>query len=170
MSKELITRAKNGDRRALNELIHNHKDFAYTIALQHTKNEDDAKDSVQNAFIQVIKGIKGFRKEAQFSTWLYKIVYREALRIVQKRNTESYRSELINDTCEIIEDNESQSKVKELMSILNEQEYLVMALFYLKEKSIKEIIQITNLSKSNIKVILHRARIKLKQKHNETRN
>ncbi|WP_299242731.1 sigma-70 family RNA polymerase sigma factor [uncultured Aquimarina sp.] len=170
MSKELITRAKNGDRRALNELIDNHKDFAYTIALQHTKNDDDAKDSVQNAFIQVFKSIKGFRKEAQFSTWLYKIVYREALRIVQKRNTESYSSELVIDTSETIEEDESQSKVKELMSILNEQEYLVTALFYLKEKSIKEIIQITNLSKSNVKVILHRARIKLKQKYNETKN
>ena len=56
---------------------------------------------------------------------------------------------------------DTNTKVKNAMEVLSENEYLVITLFYLLEKSIKEIRRITGFSESKIKVLLHRSRIKL---------
>ncbi len=169
-SKDLLHKAKNGDENALSRLIENHKDFAYTVALKYTKNKEDAQDAVQNAFIQVFKGIRSFRSEAQFSTWLYKIIYRESLRTLKKFDKEIYEPVFVERDYEQEDSRVAEEKVNELMKALNEREYLVTALFYLKEKSIKDIQKITSLSKANIKIILHRSREKLKAQRNEKRN
>jgi len=58
---------------------------------------------------------------------------------------------------------EEKINIKNLLKTLKPNEYSVITLFYLKEKSIEEIAKITSLSKANIKVLLHRARHKLKQ-------
>ena len=70
-----------------------------------------------------------------------------------------------SELVEVPQDNDDQEdKIKELyraINLLNETDRNIIILFYLAEKSIKEIAQITGLSISNIKVILHRARKKL---------
>lgn len=163
MQKELIKKAKDGDIQALNKLINNHKELAYSIALKHLKNKNDAEDIVQDSFIIVLKSIKDFRNEAKFSTWLYRIIYHECLKELKNRNTIiEYMPQFIE-----IENEETffeeKINIKNLLKTLKPNEYSVITLFYLKEKSIEEIAKITSLSKANIKVLLHRARHKLKQ-------
>lgn len=163
MLKELVKKAKDGDIQALNKLINNHKELAYSIALKHLKNKNDAEDIVQNSFIIVLKSIKGFRNEAKFSTWLYRIIYHECLKELKNRNTTiEYMPQFIE-----IENEETffeeKINIKNLLKTLKPNEYSVITLFYLQEKSIEEIAKITSLSKANIKVLLHRARHKLKQ-------
>lgn len=163
MQKELVTKAKNGDIKALNKLINNHKELAFSIALKHLKNEDDAKDVVQNSFIIVLKSIKKFRNEAKFSTWLYRIIYHECLKELRHRNlTVEYIPQFIEPEYEEI-DSEEKVNIKTLLRVLKPNEYTVITLFYLEEKSISDITQITSLSKANIKVLLYRARNKMKQ-------
>ncbi len=163
MQKELVTKAKNGDIKALNKLINNHKELAFSIALKHLKNEDDAKDVVQNSFIIVLKSIKRFRNEAKFSTWLYRIIYHECLKELRHRNlTVEYIPQFIEPEYEEI-DSEEKVNIKTLLRVLKPNEYTVITLFYLEEKSISDITQITSLSKANIKVLLYRARNKMKQ-------
>ena len=74
--KECIEKAKSGDSIALNHLIDNYKDFAYSVARTY-HGDEDAKDIVQEAFIQVFLNMKKFRNESKFSTWLYRIVYNQ---------------------------------------------------------------------------------------------
>ncbi len=162
MSKELISKAKLGDADALNTLINTHRDLAYSIALKLLKNKDDAEDVTQNSFIIVLNNIKRFKNESKFSTWLYKIVYHECLGVLKDKN--KTRSSISIDTYEQPDDNEEaiSTDLDKLLASLKPKEYTIITLFYLKEKSIKEICKITALSKANIKVILHRARHKMK--------
>jgi len=167
MSKELIRKAREGNIQALNELINNHKDLAYSIALKYLKNKEDAEDVVQNSFIIILKSIKNFRNEAKFSTWLYTIVYHECLKELKNRNqTMEYIPQFVeyeNEETYV----EEKDDINNFLKILNSNEYTTITLFYLKEKSIDEIAKITSLSKVNIKVLLHRARLKLKQAIND---
>ncbi len=164
MSKELVTKAKNGDVQALNKLIDNHKDLAFSIALKHLKNKEDAEDVVQNSFIIVLKSLKNFRNESKFSTWFYKIVYHECLKELKLRKSEL--DNIVQSTkYDSDEDGILDKKInfKEISKILKPNEYTVISLFYLQEKKISEIEKITSLSQSNIKVLLHRARNKMKE-------
>lgn len=167
MSKELIRKAREGNIQALNELINNHKDLAYSIALKYLKNKEDAEDVVQNSFIIILKSIKNFRNEAKFSTWLYTIVYHECLKELKNRNqTMEYIPQFVeyeNEETYV----EEKDDINNFLKILKSNEYTTITLFYLKEKSIDEIAKITSLSKVNIKVLLHRARLKLKQAIND---
>ncbi|MEM7711986.1 MAG: sigma-70 family RNA polymerase sigma factor [Cyanobacteria bacterium P01_A01_bin.68] len=166
MSKGLIQKAKEGDAFALNELIEKHKAIAYSIAFKYLKNKEDAEDVTHNAFIIVLKSIKKFRNESKFSTWLYKIIYHECLKILKsKKETVEYVPQYakLEPETEIQQDN---INIKELLAHLKPNEFMVISLFYLQERSIKEISQITSFSGPNVKVILHRARTKLKARYN----
>lgn len=170
MSKELIQRAQSGDTQALNDLIEAHRSLAYSIALKYLKNNEDAEDVTQNAFIIVFKYLKNFRSESNFSTWLYKIIYHECLKELKlKKQTIEYFPEFtkLEPLSEIIE---KEINIEELLNYLKPSEYIVISLFYLKEKSIKDISQITTFSESNIKVILHRGRARLKEIHDTKLN
>jgi len=70
---ELVTAAKAGDRSAFDELVKATYAGTYTLALRLTHNEEDARDVVQEAYLRAYKGIKKFREDAQFTTWLYRI-------------------------------------------------------------------------------------------------
>ena len=70
---ELVTAAKAGDRSAFDELVRATYADAYTLAYRLTGNEEDARDVVQDAYLRAYKGLKRFREEAQFSTWMYRI-------------------------------------------------------------------------------------------------
>lgn len=161
MQKELVIKARDGNLKALNELINNHRELAYSIALKYLKNKNDAEDIVQNSFIIVLKSLKKFRNDAKFSTWLYKIIYYECLRELKGKKQEI---DYVPQFIEVKEDYDIDEEINidNLLKVLKPNEYIAITLFYLKEKSIEDIAKITSLSKSNIKVLLHRARHKMK--------
>jgi RNA polymerase sigma-70 factor (ECF subfamily) len=70
---ELIGAAQAGDRSAFDELVRRTYLDTYTLAVRLTSNEEDARDVVQEAYLRAWKGIRRFRGDAQFSTWLYRI-------------------------------------------------------------------------------------------------
>ena len=70
---DLISAAKRGDRKAFDELVRRSYLDTYTLAYRLTGNEEDARDVVQEAYLRAYKGLRHFRGEAQFSTWLYRI-------------------------------------------------------------------------------------------------
>ncbi|MBS3777207.1 MAG: sigma-70 family RNA polymerase sigma factor [Bacteroidales bacterium] len=164
-----LSKAIDGDREALNYLLDQHKDLAFSIALKLVGNETDAEDIVQEAFIKVLTSIGRFREESKFSTWLYRIVYNESLRRLNEKSRESLHLDRDNgvplkfvpldeDAFEKISREEEQKLVNEAMEKLNPNEHLVLSLFYSGEKSINEIIGITGFTKSNVRVLMHRGR------------
>src|SRR5947208_6416320 len=70
---DLVAAAKTGDRTAFDQLVRATYADAYTLAYRLTGNEEDARDVAQDAYLRAYKGIKRFRGEALFTTWLYRI-------------------------------------------------------------------------------------------------
>jgi RNA polymerase sigma factor (sigma-70 family) len=163
-----IEKAKTGDVAALNQLLDQYKDVAFSIAFRILKNKDDAEDVVQDSFVKVFKSIKQFRNESRFSTWLYRIVYNESIRALKcdshfiysdvHENDAVVDYPMIDDALQNLVTTERKKIIREALDQLHANESLVLTLFYLEEKNIREIHKITQLSKTNIKVIMHRAR------------
>jgi len=70
---DLVAAAKDGDRVAFDELVRLTYAATYTLAYRLTGDEDDARDVVQEAYLRAYRGLRRFRGDAQFSTWLYRI-------------------------------------------------------------------------------------------------
>jgi RNA polymerase sigma factor (sigma-70 family) len=168
MDIELVKKAILGNPEALALLIDKYKDIAYNLALSIVKDKEYAKDITQDSFLKVLENISVFRNESKFSTWLYRIVYNQSIQFVQKKSksilidNEIVMTKEYSGETAIIDD--KYSVLYEAISKLDDNERNLIVLFYLAEKSIKEIKTITGLSVSNIKVTLHRIRKKLFEK------
>ncbi len=163
MESRIIHEAISGDSRSLTILIDKYKDIAYSLALSIVKNREDAKDITQDSFLKVLENISRFRNEAKFSTWLYRIVYNQSVGFMNRVNrkkeidyTMLLENSEINDSHE-----EKIQQLYKAISALDDTGRNIIILFYLAEKSIKEIRQITGFSVANIKVILYRSRKKI---------
>lgn len=72
---ELLEACRQGDREAWRELYEAHKDRVYSIALYYFHGDDAAAaDATQQVFLKVMNGLDRYRGNAQFSTWLHRIV------------------------------------------------------------------------------------------------
>jgi len=69
----LVDRFKNGDQAAFNEMVSRYWDRIYAMVHQLLRNQQDAEEVTQDAFIRAHRGLVNFRGEAAFSTWLYQI-------------------------------------------------------------------------------------------------
>ena len=93
---DLVTAAKDGDRGAFDELVRATYADAYTLAYRLTGDEEDARDVVQEAYLRAYRGLKQFRGDAQFSTWIYRITANCASTFLAKR-TRHRHDELTDD-------------------------------------------------------------------------
>ena len=71
--RRLIEACQRGDREAFRELFDAHKDRVWTVALRFTGDESAAHDVTQQVFLKLFTSISGFRHEANFKTWLYRL-------------------------------------------------------------------------------------------------
>src|SRR3954453_16557649 len=94
---DLVAAAKGGDRSAFDQLVRETYADAYTLAYRLTGNEEDARDVVQDAYLRAYKGLRRFRGDAQFSTWLYRITANCASTALSRRSKSSH-DELDSDT------------------------------------------------------------------------
>ena len=69
----LVAAAQDGDRPAFDEIVRRTYVDTYTLAVRLTASEEDARDVVQESYLRAWKGIRRFRGDAQFSTWMYRI-------------------------------------------------------------------------------------------------
>src|SRR5437868_4111809 len=76
---ELVERAKNGDRAALEELILRHQAWVYNIAVRMVFRPHDAEDVTQEVLVKVITKLSTFKGESTFRTWLYRIAANHVL-------------------------------------------------------------------------------------------
>jgi RNA polymerase sigma-70 factor (ECF subfamily) len=81
----LVLAAREGDRPAFDELVRRTYVDTYTLAMRLTAHEEDARDVVQEAYLRAWKGLKSFRGDAQFTTWLYRITANAAYTTVKRR-------------------------------------------------------------------------------------
>jgi RNA polymerase sigma-70 factor (ECF subfamily) len=69
----LIERIKNGDHAAYDDMVTRYWDRIFARVHQLLKNQEDAEEVTQDAFIRAHRGLESFRGDASFSTWLYQI-------------------------------------------------------------------------------------------------
>ncbi len=166
-----IHKVINGDTNAFSFLVEKYKDMVFSLAIKVTKNREEAEEVSQDSFIKAFKSLKSFKGDAKFSTWLYKIAYNNCMDRV-KKNARRYNTDTIDEvvenkiqatenTMQTIERKERAELMNECLQELPEDERSIVWLFYYKELSLNEIIEITSLSQANLKVKLHRARKKL---------
>lgn len=163
-----------GDKSVFNEILNKYKPFVYTVCMSILRNKEDSEEVLQDVFVKIYFSLKDFKGKSTLKTWIYIITYNSCLNKL-KKNKKSLEidSELIEDITvdtsdsyddEIEHKEETIRLLKKSLLELKPIESTVLTLFYLEELSIRQMGEITSLSESNIKVILHRSRKKLKDK------
>lgn len=71
---ELVDAAKNGDQSAFAKLVEKYQRFAFCVANGMVRDQSDAREIVQEAFLRIYRGLSTFQGECSFFTWLYKVV------------------------------------------------------------------------------------------------
>lgn len=80
----LIARAQKGDTAAFRSLVERHQRRAFAIALALVRDENDARELVQDAFLRVYKGLENFQGGSSFFTWLYRIITNLSIDLIRK--------------------------------------------------------------------------------------
>lgn len=83
---KLISRAQDGDPQACAAIFDLHRRRVYSTCLLMTKNVSDAEDLMQDAFIQIFRGLGSFRGDSAFSTWIYRVVVNTVLMTRRKQH------------------------------------------------------------------------------------
>lgn len=160
-----------GETAAFALLVNRHKDLVFTIALNITRNREDAEEVAQDVFLKAFHKLTGFRKESSFKTWIYRIAYNESISKVRKNRIKTLDIE--EDIMEIIPDDEAEEEIAgldereqkqviaQILDKLPEIDRVLVTLFYLENQPVTEICEVTGLGESNVKVRLHRVRKKI---------
>lgn len=178
---EMIAAILGGDIQLYHELIRPYERSVYLMALSYMKNEADAEDVAQEAFVRAFKNLASFRAEARFSTWLISITLNEAKN--RLRRTSLVRMDsldappdgdqvvspwLLRDwreiPSEVIERGEIRLLLQEAVDRLPDIYRQVFLLRDVEEMNIRETAEALSISIPSVKVRLHRARMML-QKH-----
>lgn len=172
---EIITRVLRGEHQLYAELVKRYQNFVFTIALRYTPVREDAEEIAQDVFVKAYKALSDFRGDAKFSTWLYSIVNSTSITFLRKKKLEvqSLDNEHVFETADNIVSGphviaiEQKSKVEMItkaIELLSPDDAKIITLFYRAEQSLEEIAQILNIEANTVKVKLHRARTRLKEK------
>ncbi len=82
--RALIARAQAGDKVAFRRLVERHQRRAFAIALGLVRDENDARELVQDAFLRVYKSLGSFQGGSSFFTWLYRIITNLSIDLIRK--------------------------------------------------------------------------------------
>ncbi len=82
--RALIKKAQDGDRAAFRALVERHQRRAFAIAIGLVRDEQDAREIVQEAFLRVFRGLDSFHGGSSFFTWLYRIVTNLSIDLMRK--------------------------------------------------------------------------------------
>ncbi len=172
--KQLVERAKQGDRVALSQLVNKYSERVYNLALRILRNREDAEDVLQETFITVIEKLHSFDGRSGFFTWVYRIATNASLMRLRKNKMvfqqlsdnpdfqESIESRVFIDWSEDpslnIYDQEVKKKLDEAINKLSDIYRSVFILRDIEGLSIKETSAILNITEENVKIRLRRAR------------
>ena len=166
-----IDKVINGDASAFAYLVDTYKNMVFSLAYKMTKNKEEAEEVSQDTFIKAFKNLSNFKGDSKFSTWLYRICYHTTLDAIKKNKKNNYTFEInevtynqiqsVETILQGIERKERSVIMDKCLMKLADEERSILWMFYYDELSLKEIIEVTNLSEANLKVKLHRARKKL---------
>lgn len=169
--REIIDSVKKGNTSDYSIIINRYKNKAFSMLKRMLEDELDAEEILQDCFLKAYNALENFKGESKFSTWFYRIVYNTALTKLssQKRKIETEMSSveehfnLISSyNSDEVEKKDLKILIRETLNKLPERYSAIITLFYLNEMSIEEISEVMQISVSNVKVMLYRARNELR--------
>lgn len=175
-----IEALRSGDREEFSRLVDEYSGPIYRLGLRMLGREQDAEDVLQNTFLKVMQHIGGFEGRSSLSTWIYRIAANEALmmlrRIRPEVNLEDQGNEDFDDFTPVqfvdwgslpedkLLTGEAKNILDRAIQSLPESLRVVFILRDIEGLSIKETSEALNLTETNIKTRLLRARLNLREK------
>lgn len=167
----LVQQAQAGDSHAFGELVLQHQNFVYNLALRALNNPEEAQDTAQEAFLRAWQALPNFRGQAQFSTWLYRITMnlcydrrprlKRELAALPIAEQENFADDQISPPGQV-EASQWYEWIRKEVENLPESCRLLILLRYQKELSYEEISGILNMPLGTVKTGLFRAKAALK--------
>lgn len=168
---QLIQKVLDGNTATYTVIVDRYKDLVYSVVLKIVKNHEEAEETAQDTFLKAYHALSTFKREAKFSTWLFRIAYNTAISKTRRKQLtttaiddkmiENYSTDEIKENLGQL-DMEDQVKVlQKAIQLLGNEDQLLINLFYRNRQSIDEIASITGFSDANVKVKLHRIRKRL---------
>jgi len=177
----LIERCKSGEARAFDELVERYQKRVYNFAFGIAGNQDDANDVAQEAFVRVLTSIQTFRGDANFTTWIYRIVTNVYLD--ERKKSKSHRLTSLDDYIDleensvsrqiidespqpdvVAENKEKYLAIRKAVNSLPDYQRIIVTLYHLHDRSYEEIAEILHLPIGTVKSRLNRARLALAEK------
>lgn len=175
---KLIRKAINKDQSAITQLYEISKQKAYYIAISIMKNEEDAFDVLQNAYVKAFEKLNTLNNPEKFGSWLGQIVSNECNMALRKHKdilfseletedgldlSETFKDERIEFSPDLNLDLEDTKKiVQAILDKLPDEQRLVILMYYFQDLSIKEIASILECSENTVKSRLNYAKKKIK--------
>ena len=174
---ELVRRAQQDDERAFGELVTRYESKVYSLAMKMLRNPEDAEDVLQDTFLRAYRGIKSFKGNSTFSTWIYRITANSALMRLRKkqlpqvsiedsdeRETPISIADWAPGPVEQLLNQEMQRVMDEAIEALPPEFRQVFILRDVEELSNADVAEILDLSVAAVKSRLHRARLKVRNR------
>lgn len=174
---QLLNSALKGDSRAYDRLYEMTHQKAYYAALKYMKDEHQAEDVLQEAYIKAFNNLNTLQNANKFEAWLHKIIYTTAMDVYRKRKRQTEHSinfsdyEGENETSVEFEDDredfkpeeqidyqETQKAVLGFIDELSSPQRMAMVLFYYEQYSLKEIADVMECSVGTVKSRLNKAK------------
>ena len=186
---ELVQRAQGGELAAFEALTARYEQRVFSLARRILQQEQDAEDVTQQTFLSALENLPGFRGEASFATWLFRIATHAALKIIRKRKGREtvsleaatdggdeadavphpeYIADWRQSPEQLVQRNEIRRLLDEALARLDEKHRLVFLLRDVEGLSIQETAEALGLSEANVKVRLLRARLQLREQLTRT--
>jgi RNA polymerase sigma-70 factor (ECF subfamily) len=176
----MIAAILGGEIQLYHELIRPYERSVYVMALSYMKNEADAEDVAQEAFVRSFQKLFSFRAESKFSTWLISITINEARTRLRRQalvrmepldqlpdEDKAISPALLRDWREIpseaVEREEVRKLIQQAVETLPDIYREVFLLRDVEELTIGETAEVLNISIPSVKVRLHRARMMLQK-------
>jgi RNA polymerase sigma-70 factor (ECF subfamily) len=168
----LVRRAQRGDAEAFAGLVAEHQRFVYNLALRALDDQTEAEDVSQEAFVRAWQALPKFRGQAQFRTWLYRIVtnlcynrlprLRRDLAALGDEAAEAVPDEVRADPAGGMEDEERRAFLHRQIETLPESYRVLVMLRFQQALSYDEIASVLSLPLGTVKTGLSRARARLR--------
>ena len=175
--EQLVRKSQQDDERAFGELVSRYESKVYSLALKMLRNPEDAEDVLQDTFLRAYRGIKSFKGNSTFSTWIYRITANSALMRLRKRQLPTVsiddadeREAPINiadwapGPVEQMLNQETQAAMTEAIEALPPEFRQVFVLRDIEELSNAEVAEVLDISVAAVKSRLHRARLKVRNR------